>query len=114
MATPANLTSMQTLQAQVAGPAGATRAVFVTGLARCGLAVDVPSPGGGTASRQGTFAAHVGPSLTVAQFRRAVAMASLASLSASGNVTVHAWAVTAVDANFDDDAGQVRLGSTWR
>jgi hypothetical protein len=59
--------------------------------------------------QQGSFEAHVGPALTVAQFRRAVATASIASLSASGSVTAHNWAVTAVSADYDDDAGRVQL-----
>lgn len=110
MANTATLVSEQTLEAQVAGPGGATRLIVVTGLATCGLSVSVPSPGGGSASQQASFEAHVGPSLTVPQFRRAIATASLASLSASGSVTLHSWAVTAVDADFDDDAGKVVLG----
>lgn len=109
MATPATITSEQTLEAQVAGPAGATRLIVVTGLGTCNFLLAVPSPGGGTATAQGSFSALVGPPLSVAQFRRAVGTVSLASLSASGTVTAHAWAVTAVDVDYDDDAGRVQL-----
>ena len=109
MATPATLTSQQTLEAQVTGPGGATRVIIVTGLATCSLNTAVPSPGGGFGTQQGTFSAHVGPTLTVAQFRRAVATVSLTSLSATGSVTTHSWAITDVDASFDDDEGRVEL-----
>jgi hypothetical protein len=109
MATPVTVSSEQTLEATVAGPAGATRLIVVAGQATCNVSVSVPSPGGGGAVQQGSFEAHVGPALTVAQFRRAVATASIASLSASGSVTAHNWAVTAVSADYDDDAGRVQL-----
>ena len=109
VANPAILKSEQTLEAQVAGPGGATRLIVVTGLANCDLTVAVPSPGGGTATQQATFTAHVGPSLSVAQFRRAVAAVSLASISATGSLVQHSWAVTDVDATFDDDNGKVQL-----
>jgi hypothetical protein len=109
MANPVTISSEQTLEAQVAGPGGATRLLVVSGLAACHLTVSVPSPGGGAATQQGTFAAHVGPAMTVAQFRRAIATVSLASLTALGSLTAHSWSITAVDADFDDDAGKVEL-----
>ena len=109
MATPVSLTSVQTLEAQVAGPGGATRVIHVTGLAHCSLSVSVQSPAGGTVSQQGSFAAHVGPELTVAQFRKAIATVSVASVSALGSLTGHTFSVTAMDADFDDDAGKVEL-----
>ena len=109
MATPVPLTSVQTLEAQVAGPGGATRVIYVTGLAHCNLTVAVTSPVGGSASQQGSFAAHVGPELTVAQFRKAIATVSVASVGASGSLVGHGFSVTAMDADFDDDEGKVQL-----
>lgn len=109
MAILASVTNEQTLEAQVAGPAGATRVIFVTGLADCSLAVSVPSPGGGSASQRGTFEAPVGPALTLAQFRRAIASVSLASLLVAGSLTTHSWAIVGVDADFDEEDGRVRL-----
>ena len=109
MANPAAVTSVQTLEAQVAGPGGATRVIYVTGLAHCNLGVTVQSPAGGNASQQGSFAAHVGPELTVAQFRKAIATVSVASVVVSGSLTGHGFSVTAVDADFDDEEGKVQL-----
>ena len=68
MAIDAILTNEQTLEAQVTGPDGATRLFIATGIALFNLSVT--SPG---FVQQGTFSVHMGPSLTVEQFRRAVA-----------------------------------------
>jgi hypothetical protein len=109
MANPVTLTNVQTLEAQVAGPGGATRVIYVTGLAHCNLTVAAQSPAGGTASQQGSFAAHVGPELTVAQFRKAITTVSVASVVAAGSLIGHSFSVTAMDADFDDDEGKVEL-----
>jgi len=105
MATAAALTSEQTLEAQVTGPGDANRLFIVTGIAVCDLTV---TSIGAQQMQQGTFFVHVGPALTVQQFRRAVATASLAQL-ATNNAGGSIWAVTNVDADLDEDTGRVQL-----
>jgi hypothetical protein len=107
MATAAFLTNEQTLEAQVTGPGGATRLFIATGIALFNLTATSGGPPG--TSQQGTFFVHVGPSLTVEQFRRAVATASLTHLATNGNVDLADWRVTNVDADFDDEIGRVQV-----
>ena len=108
MATAATLISEQTLEAQVAGPDGATRLFVATGLASFTLQVQ-NSAAGVTETQEGTFFLNVGPQLTVQQFRKAVATASLSSLRAVGDHSFTQWRIAEVDADFDEEAGRVRL-----
>ncbi|MCV7400239.1 hypothetical protein H7K24_08735 [Mycobacterium fragae] len=108
MATAATLTSDQTLEAQVAGPAGANRLFVTTGLALFSLIAATPAAGVAE-TRQGTFFVNVGPQLTVQQFRQAIATASLSGLSTNGDVKLNSWQITGVEAGFDEEAGRVRV-----
>lgn len=105
----ASISSEQTIEIGTNGPDDVTSMYVVTGLANANLSAFSPA-GGSFQSQQATFSVHVGPSLTASEFRRAVASASLASLSISGGDASFAdWAVTGVDADFDDEAGKVEL-----
>ena len=109
MATTASLTSEQTLQVGVNGPGDITTMYIVTGIANANLAATSPG-GGGYVTQERTFEAHVGPSLTTAEFRRGVSTASLASLTGQGGDAAYTtWRVEDVDADFDDDQGKVQL-----
>jgi hypothetical protein len=109
MATTANVTSEQTVEVEVNGPNDIATMYIVTGIANSNLGAWSPA-GAGYVTQQGTFEAHVGPALTTSEFRRAVAAASLASLQGTGgDATYGAWKLTGVDADFDDDVGQVQL-----
>jgi hypothetical protein len=109
MATTASITSEQTIEVNVNGPDDVTTMYIVTGIANSNLGTFSPS-GGGFETQHRTFEAHVGPSLTTAQFRRAVATVSLASLSGQGgDASFTQWSVTDMDADFDDDEGKVQL-----
>ena len=109
MPTTANISSEQTVEVGVSGPNDISTMYVVTGIANSYLSAWSPG-GGGYQTQQQTFEAHVGPTLTTSEFRRAVATASLASLRGQGgDATFAAWNVTGVDADFDDDVGQVQL-----
>jgi hypothetical protein len=108
MALVANVSSEQSTQVGVNGPNDVANMHVVTGIANGSLSAFAPS-GGSFVSQQATFAAHVGPTLTAAQFRKGVASAAITSLSLSGTGVFTQWAVTDVDADFDDDAGRVEL-----
>lgn len=109
MPTTVGITDEQTLEVEVSGPDDVAKMYIVTGIANSNLSTYSPG-GGGYQTQQRTFEAHVGPTLTVTEFRRAVATASLASLQGQGgDATFSAWNITGVDADFDDDAGQVQL-----
>src|SRR5215468_10973715 len=104
----AGVVSQQTLQVGVNGPNDATALHIVTGIAQCNLSV-CAGPGQ-FAQQQATFAAKVGPNLTPAQFRRATASASIASIVLNGQGGNFAqWSVTSVEADYDDDSSQVQL-----
>ena len=102
------ITSEQTIEVGTNGPEDVTSMFVITGIANSNLSAFSHRE----RSQQATFAAHVGPSLSASQFRRAVATASLAALSISGDATFAGWSVTDVDADFDDDEGRVELSST--
>jgi hypothetical protein len=109
MATPVTITSEQTVEVGVNGPDDITRMYIVTGIANPTLTVESQA-GGELETQTGTFEAHVGPSLTTAEFRRAVATASLTLLQGQGSgALITEWSVTDVDADYDDDQGKVQL-----
>jgi hypothetical protein len=107
MAEIANISSEQNLQVGVNGPGDVASMHVVSGIANGTLSAFAQS--GGFVQQQATFAAHVGPSLTAAQFRKAIASAAITSLSLSGEGSFIRWEVTDVDADFDDDAGRIKL-----
>ena len=107
MAVAAHVTSEQTMQVGVNGPGDVLSMFVVSGIANGSLSAF--SQVGSFAQQQQTFAAHVGPQLTVAQFRKAIASASITSLSISGDGAFASWEVTDVDADFDDEVGRIEL-----
>jgi hypothetical protein len=109
MAETANIVSEQTVEVAVNGPNDITRMYIVTGIAE-GSFRELAAGGAGFQSDTETFEAHVGPSLTASEFRRATATASLAQIEfRGGDASVASWGVTDVDADFDDDVGKVQL-----
>lgn len=107
MPQPASVTSQQTLQIGVNGPGDVTSMYVITGIAQISLgAFAQPNQ---FQTQQATFSAHIGPQLSAAQFRRAIASASIASVSLSGQGAFDAWSLSSVEADFDDDAGSVQL-----
>ena len=64
----------------------------------------------GSSSASETFEALVGPSLSPAQFRRAIATTSLSGIHGfAADENLRSWNVYGVDADFDDDESRVQL-----
>lgn len=92
----------QNLELVVAGPGQANRMFIVDGTAAFTL-----TPGNGNNEARDTLRFAVGPTLAEGQFVRAIATASLASISNQGLANGAHWAVDSVDADFDDESGRV-------
>jgi hypothetical protein len=105
------LVNAQQVEIVVAGPGDVNRLYVCKGLAQGQVAVQVA--GQQSASQSDTWQFEVGPTLDVGQFRRAIATVALAGLSESQPAGASAsWAVLSVIADFDDDAGKVRVSAT--
>ena len=114
MPTLASKLNEQTLQVVVTGPGDVAAMHVVTGFANVLLSansVGMVSP----VSQATTFFVLVGPTITSAQFRRAIASAAIASLTLGGGANLGgtgisaAWSLSSVHADFDDESGQVKL-----
>ncbi len=112
MANPATITSEQSLQVGVTGPDDIRSMHVVSGIANGSLSAFAQS--GNFVTQQATFAAHVGPQLNAPQFRKAIASAAITSLLVSGTGNLVNWEVTDVDADFDDEAGRIKLSFDLR
>ena len=102
--------NLQQLEAAVAGPDGANRLFTVTGQFNTGLNVFVQ--GAGQVEKKETFTVLLGPVLTRQQFFRAIGTASLANTSLtiqSAPPSSVAWSIVGIDADWDDESGQVEL-----
>jgi hypothetical protein len=108
MPLPATVVSQQTIQIGINGPGDVASMYVISGIAEIGLtAFAQPNQ---FATHQDTFSAPIGPQLTAAQFRTAIASASIASLSLAGSGGLfEQWKVSSVDADFNDDSGLVEL-----
>ncbi len=113
MAQQAQIISQQTVQVNVTSPDGANTLYITNGFANFNLSV---GGGPGTVSQQATFAVLLGPTLTAAQFKRAIATVSLASLSYQASPSDpmqpppgFQLSLSNVEADFDDESGQVEL-----
>jgi hypothetical protein len=102
------LEDQQQLEVAVSGPDGANRLYVCTG--RTFFAVTVGSP---NLQSIETLAFLVGPQLTQAQFRRAIATASFAGISFSQSTSTPpasaTWSITSIDADWDDESGKVQV-----
>jgi hypothetical protein len=98
------------MEVGVSGPDGANTMYLTTGIALAGLYASA-----GQAVKE-NYAVHVGPSMTAQQFRRSIATAALANVRFHDYSTADAdtmqWEIEEVDADFDDEAGQVQLRFT--
>jgi hypothetical protein len=100
---PAQIENPQQLTAVVAGPDGANRLFILDGQLPVGL--------GGAGAVKETFSVLLGPVLTRRQFVQATGTASLTGVGlfnvfAGGNV---GWLIDSVDADWDDESGQVEM-----
>ena len=100
----------QVIEAAVAGPDGANRLFTVTG--QFDINFNVLSAG--QTQQNETFKVLVGPVLTRQEFFRAIGTASMAKTnlllqSQSPPPYNLAWSITGIDADWDDESGQVEL-----
>ena len=109
------LVNEQQVEIVVAGPGDINRHYVCKGLAMGNFSVNV---GQGYVSQNDTWQFEVGPQLDSTQFRRAIATVGFAGLTeergtpqqaGTGNIN---WAIQTVFADFDDDAGKVRVSVT--
>ena len=96
----------------VAGPGDVNRLYLGKGLAQGSLPASVGAQQSST--QTDTWQFEVGPTLNVTQFRRAIATVSIAGLfeSEAGRDASTSWVIQSVFADFDDDAGLVRVSTT--
>ncbi|HEY8869641.1 MAG TPA: hypothetical protein VIM30_09635 [Candidatus Limnocylindrales bacterium] len=102
--------SQQTVLVEgLTGPDGATQMQITTGYAQ----LNVSGAPSGIAQ---DYSGLIGPTLTAGQFRRAIATAAPAGLSVQqlpgvvgpGGLNA-SWAVNSVEADWDDESGQIEL-----
>lgn len=99
----------QQIEAVVAGPDDANRLFVIDG--QFDGAVSAFAQGPGFVTQKETFSVLVGPALTRKQFCGTIATASLAktNLSISTTPASYGWQISNVDADWDDESGQVEL-----
>ena len=106
----AQVQNLQQLDVLVAGPDDANHLFIIDGQFDTSLATG--SPGANLAVAKETFSVLVGPKFTNRQFVRAIATASIVKTqitnTAAGGFAAN-WNVIDVDADWDDESGQVEL-----
>jgi hypothetical protein len=105
----AHIKNLQQLDVVVAGPDDANHLFIIDGQFDASLAIG--SQGANFAVAKETFNVLVGPKLANRQFVRAIATASIvktqiANIAPEGFAT---WNIVDVDADWDDESGQVEL-----
>ena len=103
---PANqIQNLQQIEAVVAGPDDANRLFILDG--QFDITMQAASQGPLVRQRE-TFSLLVGPVFTKHQFSRAIATASLIKTSFTAGAAP-GWQILGVDADWDDESGQVEL-----
>jgi hypothetical protein len=105
----AQVQNLQQLDVMVAGPDDANHLFIIDGQFDVNLAIG--SSGANFSTAKETFSVLLGPKLTNRQFVRAIGTASIvknqvANIAAGGFAT---WVIVDVDADWDDESGQVEL-----
>jgi hypothetical protein len=105
----AQVQNLQQLDVMVAGPDDANHLFIIDGQFDVNLAIG--SSGANFATAKETFSVLLGPKLTNRQFVRAIGTASIvknqvANIATGGFAT---WIIVDVDADWDDESGQVEL-----
>jgi len=107
---PNQIQNLQQMEVVVAGPEDANRLVVING--QFDVFLSASGTGAGFATTKEIFTALIGPTFTRKQFVKANATASLAKtqIVTSANVPPAAnWNILNVDADWDDESGQVEL-----
>jgi hypothetical protein len=105
----AQVQNLQQMDVLVAGPDDANHLFIIDGQFDASLAIG--SQGTNFATAKETFSALIGPKLANRQFVRAIGTASIvktqiANIAPGG---LAAWTIVDVDADWDDESGQVEL-----
>ena len=106
----AQIQNLQQLDVMVAGPDDANHLFVIDGQFDVSLAVG--SQGSNVAVAKETFTSLVGPKLTNRQFVRAIATASIVKsqlINTASAGFAATWDIIDVDADWDDESGQVEL-----
>ena len=105
----AQIENLQQMDVLVAGPDDANHLFIIDGQFNAGLAIG--SQGTNFATAKETFSVLIGPKLANRQFVRAIGTASIVKTQianiAQGGVAT--WNIVDVDADWDDESGQVEL-----
>ena len=102
---PSQIQNIQQIEAVVAGPDDANRLVIIDG--QFDWQLTAYSQGASGVSQKETFTVLVGPVFTRKQFVQANATASFTKLVS--NTSSADWQILGVDADWDDESGQVEL-----
>jgi len=105
----AQIQDLQQMDVGVAGPDDANHLFIIDGQFDTNLVIG--SQGTNFATAKETFSALIGPKLTNRQFVRAIATASFVKTQI-GNIAqggLATWNILDVDADWDDESGQVEL-----
>ena len=105
------LVNAQQIQLDVSGPGDVSRLYVCKGFAQGNFSISVPQ--GQWQSASDTWQFNVGPQLDSTQFRSAIATVGFAGIQEQepGQGSVN-WLLQNVIADFDDDAGSVRVSAT--
>ena len=109
---PVGFENQQQLEVVVNGPDGANRLFICTGTAKANMQVNADAAAASQQVRD-TWTFLVGPTLTRAQFYRAVGTASLSNvrfIKTNPEARIEGvWELVSVDADWDDESGQVQV-----
>ncbi len=113
MPVQANISNKQSFEVIIQDVDGANRMIVCTGKLNVFLnATDNTASGNGVTKKE-TFTALIDPQLEAGQFKRALAMASLAGINYFDNDPTQRdgarWEIEDAQADFDDESGQVEL-----
>lgn len=106
---PASILNLQQLEAYVSGPDTANRLLTISG--QFTQQVTVNGLANSSVENSDSFSVLVGPVLTHNQFFKAIATGSLAQISyySSAVPSNSFWSIDSIDADWDDESGQVEL-----
>jgi hypothetical protein len=102
---PAQIRNLQQIEAVVAGPDDVNRLFIIDGQFDCQMSLFPPGAAG--ESQKETFTVLAGPVFTRKQFAQANGTASFTKTGF--NASTAAWQILGVDADWDDESGQVEV-----
>ena len=113
MPVEAQVEDKQSFEVTIQGPDGANRMINCTGQLRIWFSASDNTASGSGVVQKETFTALIDPQLEAGQFKRAIAVASLADISYFDNDPAQRdgaqWSIEEAQADFDDESGMVQL-----